>query len=111
MFSSQRKLDNLTLIIDLNGLQADGSTESIMDWHSLGDRLRAFGWFVIEIDGHNCVEILSALEKETDGTPKAIIAHTVKGKGISFMENDFEWHHKALIKDELETAKAEVGLV
>ena len=111
MFASQRKLDNLTLMIDLNGLQADGSTEQIMDWRSLGDRLRAFGWSAIEIDGHNCEEILSALEKETDGCPKAILAHTVKGKGISFMENHFEWHHKALIKEELEKAKAEVGLI
>jgi transketolase len=97
MFGAHYKLDNLCLIIDNNGLQIDGKVEDVMNTMPYESKLEAFGWNVITIDGHDIEEILNAFEsaKATKGKPTAIVAKTVKGKGVSFMENEAGWHGKA----------------
>lgn len=109
MHAPHRKLNNLTAIIDRNNLQIDGPTEVIKALENLGDKLKAFNWNVIEIDGHNIEEVYEAIEnsKKSD-IPTAIIAHTVKGKGISFMENQCAWHGKAPCDEECQKALAEL---
>ena len=96
-FASHYKLDNLCLIIDNNGLQIDGSVKDVMNIMPYASKLKAFGWNVIQIDGHDIEQILSAFEKarNTKGKPTAIVAKTIKGKGVSFMENQASWHGKA----------------
>ncbi len=91
------KLDNLILFIDYNNLQLDGTCDEIMPLEPLAEKWRAFNWAVQVIDGHNIPEIIAAVEKakKTRGVPSVIIAHTIKGKGVSFMENDCDWHGKA----------------
>ena len=97
MAANHYKLDNLTVAIDNNGLQIDGSNDEVMSLGSLGDKLRAFGFHTIELpDGNDLEAVLAALDEPTEpGKPKAILAHTVKGKGVSFMENQVGWHGKA----------------
>ncbi len=102
MFASHYKLDNLCLIIDNNGLQIDGKVEEVMNNMPYEPKLEAFGWNVISIDGHDIEQILSAFEqaKSVKGKPTAIVAKTIKGKGVSFMENNVGWHGKAPNDDE-----------
>jgi transketolase len=97
MFASQHKLDNLCVIIDNNGLQADDSIDEIATPNPIDEKLRAFGFSVCVVDGHDLQAILDAFKqaRNTRGVPTAIIAKTVKGKGISFMENQSSWHGKA----------------
>lgn len=97
MAAAHYKLDNLTAVLDLNGLQIDGPTDSVMSSAPLPEKWRAFGWHVIEVDGHNVEELLSAYAeaRQVKGKPTMIIAHTVKGKGVSFMENQAGWHGNA----------------
>lgn len=97
MFAPHKKLNNITWIIDRNNIQSDGTTEDIMPLENLKDKLESFNWFVIEIDGHNIKEIISAfnMAKTISQRPTVIIAHTIPGKGVKFMENDFSWHGKA----------------
>lgn len=111
MSARKFQLDHLIGITDRNGLQIDGDTESVMPLDPLADKWRAFGWNVIEIDGHNFSQIISAVEraKENKGTPTMIIAHTIKGKGVSFMENVVDFHGKAPSLKEWESAMAELG--
>jgi transketolase len=94
MFASKYKLDNLVCIVDRNNIQIDGKTDQIMPLGDLGKKYEQFGWGVIDINGHNFEEILGAFEKakEIKGKPTVIIAHTTPGKGVSFMEDRFEWH-------------------
>lgn len=110
MSAAHFKLDNLCAIVDFNGVQLDGPVADIMGVAPLADKWRAFGWHVIEIDGHDFRQILAAYAEaeKTKGRPTAIIAHTVKGKGVSFMENRAEWHGKAPNDDELRAALAEL---
>lgn len=109
MQAPQRKLNNLIAIIDRNNLQIDGNTECIKALDSLPDKIRAFNWNVIEIDGHNIQSIYSAIvEAKNSDIPTAIIASTIKGKGVSFMENNAGWHGKAPSKDEYEKAMLEL---
>lgn len=91
------KLDNYCMIIDKNGLQLDGPTTEVMPLPKLSNIIEDFGWNVIEIDGHNIPEIMKAIEevKATKGIPSCIIANTIKGKGVSFMENQLQWHGQA----------------
>ena len=110
MLASHIKLDNLKLIVDFNGLQSDGSTELIMDNKNMKNRFDAFGWETCEIDGHDIEACLRSLQVKSKDKPQVIIMHTVKGKGISFMENNNDWHHKILNKDWLEIARKEVGI-
>jgi transketolase len=95
MSASHYRLDNLCAIIDRNGLQISGTTEEVMSLENVSDKWKAFGFHVIEMDGHNYENIIQALKeaKETKGKPTMLIANTIKGKGISFMENDSSWHH------------------
>lgn len=111
MSSVHYGLDNLTAITDYNGLQIDGPNCEVMNITPLPDKWRAFGWHVIEIDGHNFVEILDALspDAKVPGKPTMIIAHTVKGKGVSFMENQCDWHGKAPNEEQVKQALAELG--
>lgn len=111
MSSVHYGLDNLTAITDFNGLQIDGPNCEVMNITPLPDKWRAFGWHVIEIDGHNFVEILDALapEAKVPGKPTMIIAHTIKGKGVSFMENQCDWHGKAPNEEQVKQALAELG--
>lgn len=110
MNASHHKLNNLTAIIDRNHLQIDGTTEKIKNMEPLADKLKAFNCEVIEIDGHNIEEIYEALEKSKDNNkPTAIIANTVKGKGVSFMENECGWHGKPPCDEDCQRALEELS--
>ncbi|MBO4983070.1 MAG: transketolase [Clostridia bacterium] len=110
MFAAHYKLDNLCLIVDNNGLQIDGRVKDVMNVMPYPSKFRAFGWNVISIDGHNIEEILNAFEeaKTVKGKPTVIVAKTVKGKGVSFMENQASWHGKAPNEVQYNQAKAEL---
>ena len=110
MFSAHYKLDNLCLIIDNNGLQIDGAVKDVMNVMPYESKLESFGWNVITVDGHSIEEILDALKKakEVKGKPTAIVAKTVKGKGVSFMENQASWHGKAPNEEQYNQAMAEL---
>ena len=97
MFAGFRKLDNLCVIVDNNGLQISGNIDEVCSPYPIGDKFRAFNFNVVEIDGHDFIQIADAFQKarETKGMPTVIIAHTTKGKGVSFMENAASWHGKA----------------
>ncbi len=102
MLASHYELDNITVFLDHNGLQIDGTNEEVMRIGPIGDKFKSFGWNVIEIDGHSFEEIFKAIDeaKNTKGKPSIIIAETIKGKGVSFMENQVGWHGKAPSKEE-----------
>ncbi|MBE0431026.1 MAG: transketolase [Dehalococcoidia bacterium] len=104
------KLDNLVAIVDYNGIQLSGWTRDIMKLEPFADKWQAFGWHIVDIDGHDVGQILSACQKaeEVRGRPTVIIAHTVKGKGVSFMENNVAFHGKAPNRDETEKALKEL---
>jgi transketolase len=110
MAAAHYSLDNLTAIVDRNRIQNDDFTEVAMRLEPLPDKWRAFGWHVQEVDGHDLTLVIEALEKarEVRGRPTMIIAHTVKGKGVSFMENNPEWHGKAPTPEQAERALAEL---
>ncbi len=110
MFAAHYQLDNLCAFVDNNGLQIDGNIDDVMSPNPIADKWRAFGWHVIEIDGHHIEEIFGALEeaKTVKGKPTMIVAHTVKGKGVSFMENQAGWHGAAPKPDEKDRALAEL---
>lgn len=111
MAASKYKLDNLTAICDFNRVQLDGPIEEIMPLDPLPEKWEAFNWNVIEMDGHNMGEILDALDKakQVRGRPTMIVAHTVKGKGVSFMEGKFQWHGNAPNEEEYKIALKELG--
>ncbi len=110
MAASKFKLDNLVAIIDQNGLQGGITAEVMPSLEPLGDKWRAFGWHVIEVDGHDFGEIVPALSaaRAHKDQPSVIIAHTVKGKGISFMESNVSWHSGKVSTDDYERAKPEI---
>lgn len=109
MHIAHLKLDNIIAIIDRNRLQIDGGTENIKSLDNLKAKIEAFNWEVIEIDGHDIKEIYTAIENaKAAGRPVAIIANTIKGKGVSFMENNAGWHGKAPNKEDFERALAEL---
>ena len=110
MYAAHRKLDNLCAVIDWNGLQIDGEVEKVMNPVPYPEKLRAFGWNVISIDGHDFAQIADAFAKarQCKGKPTAIIAKTVKGKGVSFMEHRAEWHGSAPKDAQYEQAMAEL---
>ena len=111
MAAGHYKLDNLTAVIDHNKLQIDGNVEDVMGVADIGKKYRAFRWNTIEINGHDYTEIDKAFHKakaEGKGKPTVLIAHTIKGKGVSFMENVAAWHGKAPKKDEAEIALKEL---
>jgi transketolase len=110
MFAGNNKLHNLTAIVDRNNIQIDGMTEDVMPLEPLADKLKAFNWNVLEIDGHNILEIINALQKAKSifEKPTVIIAHTIPGKGVDFMEWDYLWHGKPPTKDEAIVALAKL---
>lgn len=108
MFASAKGLKDLTAIVDVNGLQIDGTTEEVNSAEPIDEKFKSFGWRVITIDGHNFDEIEQAFNSENDGRPTAIIAKTIKGKGVSYMENQVGWHGKAPNADEYKIAMDEL---
>ena len=110
MFAGFRKLDNLCVIVDNNGLQIDGPVDKVCSPYPIDEKFKAFNFHVINIDGHNFDEIRKAFEeaRNTKGQPTAIVAHTTKGKGVSFMENQVGWHGKAPNDEEFKLAMEEL---
>jgi transketolase len=113
MAANKYKLDNLCAFVDVNGLQIDGPTCEVMPTEPIDEKFAAFGWNVIKIDGHNFDEILSALDaaEACKGKPTMILAKTVKGKGVSYMENNVSWHGKAPSAAEYEIAAGELDKI
>ena len=113
MFAGFRKLDNLVVIVDNNGLQIDGPVDEVCSPYPIADKFKAFNFNVVEIDGHDFDQIRSAFNnaKETKGMPTCIILKTVKGKGVSFMENKADWHGKAPNDEEYATAMADLAKI
>ncbi|MCX5993195.1 MAG: transketolase, partial [Chloroflexi bacterium] len=111
MFAPNYNLDNLTAIVDYNGLQLDGYTRQIMDLEPFVDKWRSFKWEVLQVDGHDIEQVIDALQKagQVKGKPVVIVARTVKGRGVSFMENNVDWHGKAPGKAETEIALRELA--
>jgi transketolase len=109
MLASHRKLDNLTVVVDRNGMQAMGRCEDVLDMEPLGEKWRAFGWHVSLVgDGSDHGALESALREGSGGSPKAVIASTVKGKGVSFMEGSLIWHYRDPQGDDYRLAKLEL---
>jgi transketolase len=110
MFAAHYKIDNLTAVVDRNSLQIDGSTEKIMSLEPLANKWRAFGWYVMEVDGHDIKAIINALEeaRSVRGRPSVVIAYLVKGRGVSFMEWVREFHGKTLSPEDLNRACADL---
>jgi len=110
MAAAHFKVDNLVAIVDNNGLQIDGWNRDVMNLDPFNKKWQAFGWHVIEVDGHDLSQLTSALEqaKLVKGQPTVIIAHTIKGKGVSFMENNVDFHGKAPNAEEVEIALKEL---
>jgi transketolase len=110
LFAPQHRLDNLIAIVDYNKIQSLGTVKEVIDLDPLADKWRAFGWAVREIDGHDLIAIVDALDALPfeAGRPSCIVAHTVKGKGVSFMENRLLWHYRAPLGDDFRLALAEL---
>lgn len=104
------ELDNLTVVIDHNKLQAMDALENIIHMQPFAEKWKAFGWNVLEIDGHNFAEIREALTTRQEGKPTVVIAHTIKGKGVSFMENAPIWHYRMPNEQELPVLMEELGI-
>lgn len=109
MFASKLGLDNVTAIIDYNNLQGYGRPNEICYYEPVIDKWKAFGWGVYAVDGHNFKEILAAFKKAHHGKPKIIVAKTIKGKGVSFMEDELKWHYYIVTEDLKKKALVELG--
>lgn len=111
LFAPQHRLDNLVVIVDYNKIQSLGSVAEVMELHPLADKFRAFRWSVREVDGHDHNAIRAALNTTPwePGVPQCLLAHTIKGKGVSFMENNLLWHYKSPLETHLQQALAELG--
>lgn len=111
MFAAAQKLNHLTVIIDFNKWQATGRSEDVMSLSPLADKWAAFGWQVSEVDGHDYEALLNTLNHSNENNkPMAIVAHTVKGKGVSFMEDNNNWHYRIPTRDEVILAYRELKL-
>ena len=113
MFAVKYKLGRLIAIVDRNDIQISGSTEQVMPLGNLGEKWRSFGWYVQEIDGHDMVQIIAAIESAqvVREQPSMIIAHTVPGRGVNFMEGDYRWHGKAPNAEQAAAALTQLGLL
>jgi transketolase len=110
LFAAHHKLENFTVIVDANGFQAMGSIPSVLNLEPLAEKFTAFGFDTIECDGHNLSELRTVLTREAKShAPKAIVARTIKGKGVSFMENNNDWHYSRLTPELRELALREVS--
>lgn len=112
LFAPQHQLDNLVVIVDYNKIQSFGRVSDVLELEPLADKFRAFRWAVREVDGHSLQELVSTLDALPlqKGTPSLVLAHTVKGKGISFMENDLSWHYKSPTAEQVQLAYGELGV-
>ena len=110
MFAAHYHLDNLVAIVDNNNLQIDGDVRDVAGLDNISSKFKSFGWQTIEVDGHDVGAVVTALKTATllDGSPVCIVAHTVKGKGVSFMENQAGWHGKAPTEEQAKEALAEL---
>ena len=110
MTAAQHKLDNVCAIVDRNRVQLDGTVEEIKDIGDIAAKWHQFGWNVIELDGHDIEQVMAAyrMAARCKGKPTVLVAHTVKGKGVSFMENDYAWHGQAPNEQQLEQALKEI---
>jgi transketolase len=111
LFAAHHNLDNLMIIVDYNKIQSMTTVKETLNIEPLGDKFAAFGCETVELDGHNLLEMTDQIENlknKTNGKPKVVIAHTTKGKGVSFMENKVEWHYKSPNDDEYKTALREI---
>ncbi len=110
LFAAHHKLGNLTVIIDYNKIQSLGSVKEVLGLEPFADKWKSFGWSTLEVDGHSIEELLKAFDVaiKTKDAPTCIIAHTVKGKGVSFMEHKLAWHYKSPSDDELAKAMQEI---
>ncbi len=110
LFAAQQRLDNICAIVDCNGIQLDGTLEEIKSMDPIDEKWRSFGWHVLSVDGHDVRALYDAYKAAAahKGQPTVILAHTIKGKGISFMENQAKWHGTAPNDDEFEAAMAEL---
>lgn len=113
MFAAKYKLGRLIAIVDRNDIQISGSTEQVMPLSNLGEKWRSFGWYVQEIDGHDMVQIIAAIESAqvVREQPSVIITHTVPGRGVDFMEGDYRWHGKAPNAEQAAAALTQLGLL
>jgi transketolase len=111
LFAPQHQLDNLVTIVDYNKIQSLGRVEDVIDLAPLGEKWRAFGWATEELDGHDTTALRSALERvpHQTGKPTCIVAHTIKGKGVSFMEDELLWHYRAPLDDLEDRALTELA--
>lgn len=109
MTLKNQNLDNVTFIVDCNGLQADGRTEDVLDMSPLADKFKAFGLDVVDVDGHSVESLVDVLLQRNEKKCRVIIARTTKGKGVSFMENNAAWHHGMLSPKKYELAKEELN--
>jgi len=112
LFAAAQRVDNLCVIVDFNKWQATGRSEEVMALSPLVDKWRAFGWNTVEVDGHDVQTLIRVLREARQHTikPSAIIAHTIKGKGVSFMEDDNNWHYRIPSASEVMQAKTELGV-
>jgi transketolase len=112
MFAPAQRLGRLVVVIDYNKWQATGRSDTVLNLSSLVDKWRAFGWSASEVDGHSMDELVAALSSDfpEEGPPTAIIAHTVKGKGVSFMEDDNNWHYRIPTAEEVDAAARELAV-
>jgi len=111
MSAPQLELDNLIAVVDYNKLQSDGDSKKIINFADLASKFKCFGWDTQEVDGHDISALVHVFElKPVTGKPKMIVANTIKGKGISFMENNNEWHHNRLTKVNYDLALSEIEI-
>ncbi|HEU0293431.1 MAG TPA: transketolase [Anaerolineales bacterium] len=112
LFAPHHQLDNLVAIVDYNKIQSFGTVSEVLNLNSLNDKWQAFGWSVHEVDGHDHIGIAQILENlpVRTGKPNVVIAHTIKGKGVSFMEDRLEWHYKSPDREQLDLALSELGI-
>ena len=109
MFAGHHKLSNLVAILDLNGQQAFGYTDQVLDLSPMAEKWHTFGWDVMEVDGHDCDEITTAASETDRESPRVIVARTIFGKGVSFMESQIKWHYWPMSDEEYFQAMSEVG--
>ena len=112
MMAASHRTERLAVVIDFNKWQATGRSEQVLALSPLVDKWRAFGWNACEADGHDMAALVRLLQRVPDGSgkPIAVVAHTVKGKGVSFMEDDNNWHYRIPTADEVVKAKKELGV-
>lgn len=110
MMAAAQKVATLTVVVDYNKWQATGRSQEILALDPLSAKWQAFGWDAVDVDGHNLAALTEAVQRPRDGRPLAIVAHTIKGKGVSFMEDDNNWHYRIPTPEELASACQELGV-